>query len=222
MMRKTYSAVTIIALTILLSGFAHADAPSNTATKISDLKQKITDLKQEATDKAEQIKEKFSSTSASLKKFKNDFQNAAEIRIGKKLNEQKLKVANPFESAMQNLKDLISRIQSRLSKMVADNIDTSLSTQLLETAQTKITVAETELTNLENLLAQDIPSATSTMNTQRKIVLQNIKTQSDKAKNAIKAAHQAIIDIVASLKAEQPKEVFSTSTTETYSTSTEN
>jgi hypothetical protein len=106
--------------------------------------------------------------------------------------------------------------------MALNNINVSSSTALLDIAKTKVTLAETELTNLENLLAQDIPvTGTSTSkNAERKAILKQINTQSEKTKTAIKAAHKSIVDVIVSLKPGQLKEKKATSTLETNQTST--
>jgi len=206
-----------IVLTVLLSGVASAEVSSSGPSRINDVKQKITDIKQQANQEKENIKARVASTTANIMQ---EFKSAAEIRIGKKLDQQKTKVSDTFEKAIQNLKDLVSRAESRMAKMEASNINTSAQKILLQTANTKISLAETELANLENLLAQNIPTATSTKISERKILLQSIKAQSDKTKNTIKVAHQSIVDVINSLKPGQSKEKNSTSTQNEVSTST--
>ena len=207
-------------LTILLSGVVYADTSSTNTNKIGEIRQKITDVKQQAAEQRNEIKAKIASTTAELKVLKQELKDAIEIKIGKKLDLQKIKVARPFEQAIQNLKDLVLRVESRISKMESNNIDTSSAKTLLETAKTNMALAETELTNLENLLAQNIPTATSTnQNNLRKTILQKIKTESDKTKKLIKKAHASIIDVINSLKPGLMKEKNATSSKEA-STST--
>ena len=66
-------------------------------------------------------------------------QNKVEIKINKKLDEQKLKVVNVFEKSIQNLKDSIVRIESRISKMESENTNISPSKSLLDKAKIKLT-----------------------------------------------------------------------------------
>lgn len=211
-----------IVLATILSGIALADVPTSSGIdKISELKQKITDIKQQTVNARAKIKAELSSTTENLKNVRQELKSLAEIRINKKLDDQKNKVADVFEKAIQNLKDLISKIESRLSKMVVNNVDVSSSNSLLDNAKNKVTLAETELTNLENLLTQDIPAAsTSTKNTERKTILKNIKTQSEKTKSAIKLAHKSIVNVIASLKVGLMKKSESSSKSIEISTTT--
>lgn len=208
-----------IVLTALLSGVVFAETTS-TASKIDAIKQTITDIKQKAAEEKAAIKAEISSTTAAMKDLKQGLKDAIEIKIGKKLDAQKLKIANEFENAIKQLQNLATRIESRITKMDASGINTASSKVLLETAKTKITLAGIEITNLENLLAQQIPaSASTTLLRQRTAILKSIKTQSEKTKTAIKIAHKTIIDTVNSLKPGLQKIKNSTST---ESTSTNN
>ncbi|MFA5651761.1 MAG: hypothetical protein WC933_00125 [Candidatus Paceibacterota bacterium] len=218
-MKKTYLLSSIIILTILLSRVASAEIYSTTT--IDAIKQTIINIKQQATEQKEILKEQIASGTANTQQ---ELKSSIEIRIGKKLDTQKLKIANVFENSIQNLKDLISRIESRISKMEASNIDVSASKNLLDIAKINVTLAETELTNLAKLLVQEVPSfSTSTIkNTERRIILKNINSQSEKTKSAIKTAHKSIIETVASLKVGLLKEKEAASTSDTVSTSTNN
>jgi len=215
-----YSIVIIICLTKITS----AEVASNKTNDIVDIKQTITNIKQQATEEKNKIKAELASTTAEIKKVTQELKNEIEIKIGKKLDDQKIKIADVFEKTILNLKDLIARTESRISKMELDNIDVSSIRTLLETAKTKVSLAETELTNLENLLAQDIPTvSTSTIkNKERNVVLKNIKLQSEKTKSAIKAGHESIINVINSLKVGLMKKENSTSSPEKNITDTEN
>lgn len=201
-----------IVLSIFLTGTAFAETTS-TASKIDAIKQIITDIKQKVTEEKTAIKAEISSTTSAIKDLRQGLKDAIEIKIGKKLDAQKLKIANEFENAMKQLQNLATRIESRITKMDASGINTASSKVLLETARTKITLAGIEITNLENLLAQQIPaSASTTLLSQRTVILKSIKTQSEKTKTAIKIARKAIIDTVNSLKPGLQKIKNSTST----------
>ncbi len=207
---KKYLLPSIMLTSLLFSGIAFAEVSSSTKNKISETRQKIEDIKQKAQE--------------DINKIKSELKNAIEIKIGKKLDEQKIKIADQFEKTMQTLNDLVVRIESRIAKMDASSVDTSIPKALLVAAKTNISLAATELTNLENLLAQNIPAvSTSTVkNTERKLVLKKINLQSEKTKTAIKTARSSIIKVVESLKVGQDKEKNSTPTKQTESTSTNN
>jgi exonuclease VII small subunit len=209
-----------IVLTVLLSGIASAQTASTAVSRINEIKQTITNIKQKAAEEKAQIKAQIASTTADIKNAKQELKDAIEIKIGKKLDAQKIKIANEFENTIKQLQSLVTRIESRIAKMDASGINTTTAKALLETAKTKITLANTEVTNLENVLAQQIPASTSTSSiSQRVIILKSIKTQSEKTKAAIKVARKAVIDVVNSLKPGLQKTKNSTST---ESTSTNN
>ncbi len=231
-MKKLHLLSSLMFLTLLLSGSAFAETVPSLDNKISNLKQKISDIKEnvlieknaiqlKSNEVKNNLKEKLSSTTARLIEKKQELRTAAEIRVGKKLDEKKNNIADAFEKSIQNIKDLVSRVESRIIKMESSSINASSSRVLLDIAKTKLSIAETSLTDLELLLAQDIPTATSTKNDSRKITLQNIKKLSEKTKSEIKIAHKAIVDVVNSLKPGQFKEKNSTSTKEKSSTSSD-
>jgi exonuclease VII small subunit len=210
-MKKVCTLFMTLILTISLSGVA--EAQNSSSTNRSEVKQKITDIRQQAAEEKAQIKAEIASTTANAKNLRQELKDAVEIKIGKKLDAQKLKIANEFENAINNLQSLVTRIESRIAKMNADGTDTTKANLLLETAKTKITLATTEVTNLENILAQQMPSSTSTSQvSQRKAILKTINAESNKTKLAIKTAQKAIIGVVNSLKPGLQKTKSSTST----------
>lgn len=199
-------------LSVLLSGVAYAEVIPNSTRD---------EVKQQINQEREDLKNKISSTSEKIKTLREEIRDEIEIKIGKKLDDQKNKIAKEFEIALRNLNNFITRTESRISKLDANKIDTTEAKVLLATAKTKVLAAQTEVTNLENLLAQNIPSvASSTQKEIRKTVLQSIKVQSEKTKTAIKAAQKAIVDVINSLKPGQNRLDKASSTKEENSTST--
>ncbi|MFH1607412.1 MAG: hypothetical protein ABIC91_08750 [Nanoarchaeota archaeon] len=218
--------LSIFMLTLFLSGATSVGAISTSTQKIIEIRQQIQDEKQKVMENRAGLKAQIASTTENITENRKEvrdarieLKNAIEIKIGKKLEQRKIQIANVFEKIIQNLKDLIVRIESRMLKMTTNNINVSSSVSLLDIAKIKVTLADTELTNLENLLTQDIPAvASSTKKSERKTILQQIKTQSEKTKTAIKTAHKAIIDVIVSLKPGLLKEKDATSTLQTAST----
>ena len=212
-MKKTYLLPFIIALSFLISGIAHAQVSSTSTSAISEIKQKISDLKQKAEQVKIQMKAEISSAATNTKN-QQSLKNPIEIKIGKKLDKQKIKIASEFENVIQNLEDLVARISSRIAKMDSDGIDTTQSKSLLEAAKSKIDSAKTEMTNLENMIAGEIPpvSTSTSEENQRMFILKDIMAQSGKAKTAINIARKAILDAVNALKSEMSTVKISTST----------
>ena len=202
-----------IVLTLLLSGVVYAETSSANSNVIGNLRQKNTDVKQNMQETRASAKSEIASSASEIKTIRQEIKDAIEIRIGKKLDEQKTKIANNFENAVRNEKDLIMRTQSRIYQISLQGVDVASSSAFLEKAKTQVSLAETELAKLENLLVQNVPSATSTSKTERSALLQSIKAQSEKTKTALKTAHATIVDVIASLKKGlMKKESTSTST----------
>lgn len=224
-MKKSYLISSVFILMLLLSNVALAETSPTSTRKIEDLKQKMLDLKEKADEKRIEAKSRLASTTEKLKEKRSELKDKIEIKIGKKLDERKIKIANEFEKALLVLKNLLARTESRIMKMESKNINASSSRALLLIAKSNLALAETELTNFENALAAEVPASTSTdasKKSERKALLKNLNSQSEKVKSAIKTAHKSIVEVIASLKRGLMKNERSTSTPETVSTSTNN
>ena len=184
----------IILSALLSSGIAYAEVSSATTTRIDAIKQRIVDIKEQAAIEKATIKAEVASVTAKIKEARLDLRGEIEKRLGLRLDAQREKIANVFEKTIQNLKDLVTRIESRIAKMDAQSINTTPAKILLETAKTKITLAETEVVNFETLLSQPVSTGT------RVASMKAIRVQNEKTKTAIRIAHKAIIDTVNSLK----------------------
>src|SRR3989344_6597932 len=172
-MKKNYLLSSIFVFTLILPAISFAEVSPTRVNKIDQLKQKVLEEKQKAAEDRIKIKTEITSTTTIIK-------NSIEVRIGKKLDDKKLKVAVAFEKSIQNLKDLIARIESRIAKMKLLNIDISSPELLLETAKTNLSLAETELKSLENTLSENLPlvSTSTASNKIRKKLLNKIKLES--------------------------------------------
>ena len=235
-MKKINLVFSVFILMLLLSNVAFAETSPTSTRKIEDLKEKMLELKERAGEKRAEVKEradekrieakaKLASTTERMKERKSELKDKIEIKIGKKLDERKLKIAKEFEKSLLILKNLLARTESRIMKMESENINASSSRALLEVAKSKLSLAETELTNFENALAVEIPASTSTDATrksERKALLKNLNSQAKEVKSSIKVAHKSIVEVIASLKRGLMKKDRSTSTPEIVSTSTNN
>jgi len=123
-----------------------------------------------------------------------EIRDAIEKKIGRPLDNDRMKIAQDFESALKNLNDLIQRIDSRMTKMQTAGADVSSSSALFDTTKTNVDISLNNLTNLEKSLGE--PTATST----RKAILARIKTQSDKTKSSLETAYRSIMSLIDSLK----------------------
>lgn len=209
-MNKKYLFSVVFIFMLLLSGSVFAEENETKTIKIDEAREKLLDLKQRALEERAEARARLASTTEKLKEKRKELKSDAELKLAKKLEERKAKVVEVFEKALENVKNLIERIASRISKMEAESINVAEAKVLLETARSKFTLAETELANLENMLLSDIPSGSTS--TERKSALKSLNAQSEKAKTAIKAAHKATVDVISSLKRGLMKSKTSTST----------
>jgi|GEM_PF-3729282 len=208
-MKKIYLASSILLLA-LSSGVAYADTSSSSTS--STTREAI---KERAAEKIQELKNRIASTSAQIKDVRKEARTEIENKIGKKLDKEREKIANAFEEAIKNLNKLADRVDGFMTKLEAKGNDLSSQRTLLADAKSKITIADTELTTLENMLAS------TTATTTRKALLKQIKVESGKVKADIKAAHKAIVAVITSLKPGREQEkVTSTSTVSTSTSST--
>ncbi len=112
-----------------------------------------------------------------------------------KVDGKRMGVAREFEVAIRNLNSLSARVESRIVKMEASGANMSASRILLTTAKANIVLAQTEVTNLENLLV-----ATSTSTSTKKAILASVKAEVKKAREAVKTAHKSLVQVIVSLK----------------------
>ena len=197
-MKKTL--ISSALLLVLSSGIAFAETTSTSTASTT---------KGTAILKIQELKSRLASTTSGIK---SDIEN----RIGKKLDNQRTKIANEFEVAIRNLKKLVERVEAVIVKLESKGNDLSSQRTLLADAKAKIEIADNSVTALENAL-----SATTTPTTKR-AVLKVVKTEAEKARADIKAAHRAIVKIISSLKPgrEEKKQATSTESTATSSVST--
>lgn len=221
-MKKNYLLFPIFVLTLFTYSIVFAEVSTTSQNKSIEARKEMVDQKQKALEERAEVKAKIASTTERLKEKREELKSAAELRIGKKLEERKAKIAEAFEKALENLKSLIEKTGSRISKMEAESINVAEAKLLLETAKAKFAIAETGLTNLENLLTNDVPanSTGTERNAERKNILRSLNTQSEKTKAAIKATHKATVDVINSLKRGLMKNKNSSSTKQEVSTTT--
>ena len=128
------------------------------------------------------------------------------------MDQQKDMVVKEFDNALSSLDNLATRTNSRIVKLVAQGIDMSTSTSLLNTAKTNIASAQTEVNILKNLVAQ------ITATTTPKVLKAQIKTEGTKAKTLIQLAKKSLstaINSVAKSQIMKREDKNSTSTTPT-------
>jgi len=106
------------------------------------------------------------------------------------------KVVERLGAANNRLEKIAGRIDSRIAKMQAQNIDVAAAKTLLATARTDIETAQTSTAMITADFASSEATSTAALRDEYTVV----KTEIEKAKNDIKTAHAALVDVVNSLK----------------------
>jgi hypothetical protein len=153
------------------------------------------------------IKEKKEIVKTQAKEIKEKLKNQKED-IKNKIENKKEKILKSFEVAIKNLESLLVRINSRISKIEASSVDMSKIKILVASSTNAISLAKIEY----NKLADMIPENMSTSTSERKVLLEKIKTQSENTKIAIKNAHASVVNIITSLKVGLEKNKWQNST----------
>ena len=109
------------------------------------------------------------------------------------------KVIKRFEAALERLEKLATRIESRIAKMEAEGIDVVEAKELLLAAEAKIEIAKTSVAEI-SLPLQDVISDTGTTTAAIKGKYESLRAEIVKAKEDIKAAHAALVEVILNLK----------------------
>lgn len=180
----------------------------------NEMEEKRETLKDEMEQKRETIKGEIENKRESIKdEVEKRRENAIE-NIQNRLNKFVHNVTERFDAAIERLEKLASRIDGRITKMEAENIDVTNAKELMVVAKIKIETAKTSIAGL-SLESEVISSSTATTTVDIKEDFQNLKNQVEKAKKDIKAAHAALVEVIRNLKPGQHKTATSTNATST-------
>jgi chromosome segregation ATPase len=160
---------------------------ASTTAKIEDRIKNREDRIASTTMRIEERREKRASgTEARRERLEEKFKTGVSNRIAQ--------VNDRLGDAIERLTNTDTRIKAHIAKLKAKNVDTTNAEALLVTAEGKLTVATEKIatlkTSLESVLATNI--STSTKNT--------IKSKTEEANIAVKATHQAFVNVIESLK----------------------
>jgi len=133
--------------------------------------------------------------SSTAERMQNVFGNISN-RVQKFMQTQKER----FEAATNRLEKLASRIEARIAKIEAAGTDESESKDLLDEAKAKIETAKTSITLIVFPSVSDSSSSASTTAELMKEAFQTTKEQIAEAKEDLKVAHAALVDVINSLK----------------------
>ncbi|NQV88171.1 MAG: hypothetical protein HQ402_01260 [Parcubacteria group bacterium] len=176
-------------------------------TQMEERKTEIENKKQEIRDIQEKIREEASSTKAQMKDLREEKREIASSTRAEtreaRLTRVRITVENhtkniiaKFESAIERITKLTNRIESRITKLDAEGVDTSKAKVLIADAKAKTEIAKQSL----RTLGADITNALNEAEN-RKDLSSKIRTAIETVKNNIKSAHQSLVEAITSLKA---------------------
>jgi hypothetical protein len=216
MKNKLLLSAVVISLSILpIISFAETNADAS-STKVN-IENRGT-IKSDIEAKKEALKKEIETKKDSLKNAVAERRQNATDKIRDRVNQFTQTVIERFDATVGRMGKLADRIDSRIAKIEAKNIDVSKAKALMVIAKTKIETAKASIA-LITIPTNVASSAASTTLASIKEDFKVSKTQMDKAKEDIKAAHAALVDVVNSLKPGDNK-MKSSATTAATSTST--
>ncbi|MFA6227355.1 MAG: hypothetical protein WC631_02685 [Candidatus Paceibacterota bacterium] len=170
----------VITISLILSGYAmisNASTISSNETSRENIKKAIDD----AVNKMKAVQEK---------------RNNLEQRVEKIIETAQDKFIRNFDVAIINLNRLSAKTSAVITRISDSGKDIEVEKSLLASSTVTIAKAKTEYDTLKNLVSQ---TATITRK-EKRVVLDSVKIQSEKTKEAIKAAHASIVNVIKSLK----------------------
>lgn len=167
-----------------------AEAEQKRETIKNDLESRKESLKQEMEQRKETIKN-------SIEERRQNIADKIEVRTSQFVQN----VIKRLNAAADRLDILMQRIESRIAKIKERNIDTSAAEELLSVAQSKISEAKTSIAAISFQPNTDSDSASaSTTNDVIKEAFESTRVQIELAKQNLKEAHSALVDVIKNLK----------------------
>lgn len=145
-------------------------------------------------EKREEIKTRVDSMREKAEERKMQLEEKAKRRIAAMAKE----VAHRFNNAVERLKDLEARIQSRITKLTAKGFDLHEAQTKLDAAHTLIVKASDDVAGLPAKIDALFATATSTRGLREG--WGGLKTIFDTAKEDLKAAHAALVEAIKAIK----------------------
>lgn len=150
-------------------------------------------------EKRETIRDQVEAKKEAVQNQMEERRSNALDKIKERVSDLMAKVIKRFEAAVERLEKLSDRIESRIKKMEAGGIDVIKAKELLATANLKIEVAKASVAGITLPLTNTV-SGTSSTTALVKEKYSLLRTQIAEAKEDIKAAHAALVDVIRNLK----------------------
>ncbi len=201
---KNYQKLALFAAILISLPFgAYAiedESDDSSVRKPQEVKRQIEERKTEFEKKRIEMGEKRDLIKANFEEKKEAIKNGIEERkeaVNEKVKERLGKfvenLVERFTAAQERLGELAARIDSRLTKMETEGIDVS-------SQKTALASAKILIDDLSVSIAQIQTMSTEVLTGDTRALYPELKEAVEATKSEIKAAHQALVDIVVSLK----------------------
>ena len=148
------------------------------------------------------IKDEVKKEKENLKNSVENRRNEAVIKIRERLDKFNQNLIERFDASIDRLEKIANRLDSRIAKIKARNIDTTSTDKLMVIARNKIETAKIAVTNIASTTAN---TNFGTTTAELKGNFNNLKTEIENTKKTIKEAQIALLDAVKSLRASDDK-----------------
>jgi hypothetical protein len=175
----------------------------------------IIDRKNELKDQADKMRKTLDDRKEAIAEKKTEFKAHFDERRQENIKRLADVMFDRFDAAVDRLKKLADRIDSRLTKLASAGVDVSAYRTMLADARAKIDLAiqanEAAELSAEEITVSDTPKDT----------FEKCKGLSQEVVRALKAAQQALVDVIAAIKADHPDVEASSSTTASSTVTTQ-
>ncbi len=212
-----YSTIIAIAITALF--IANVAGAETIQEKQARLREKLASSTAKIEDQIRKQENKLASSTERLREREAREASSTAMKIERLVEKFKTGIAHTIAKVNDRLGDAVNRLQkidtrlqAQIAKFKAQGKDTSESEALLKDAQDKLVIAKEKVTalqtSLQSVLSENISTTTK----------KTIKTKANEANSYVKAAHQAYVKVVESLKDKKGKKDNNATSTATTTT----
>ncbi|MFH0804027.1 MAG: hypothetical protein V1896_00275 [Candidatus Zambryskibacteria bacterium] len=200
---KSLLILVIVSLLILPGlSFAQSTASGNTESEDGGKAKEVRTIKDEIENKKQILRQEMASRTDAIKSSVQERRQNAVDKVIERINQFVSNIIKRYDAATNRLEILADRIDSRITKIESGNIDVSKAKELLTVARAKIEIAKAGVNDIASTTSNTtFGSTTATVKKDFEV----IKIQIEKAKEDIRVAHAALIDVVENLKPGQNK-----------------
>ncbi len=184
----------------------------------AELEQKKEDLNERMDERKDAIKNKIEERKGEIENKIDDRKDKVMENIKERLGKFTQNVVERYNAAIERLDNLMERIDSRISKLESEGADVTKAKELSALAKIKIETAKTSVAAIEIDSTLALSASTSSSTPAYQEGFQILRSQLEKAKGDIKAAHASLIDIIENLKPGLNKRPTTTPTTASSTT----